>query len=120
MAKRIFLLGIVIAVGVGLFLVFRRSLPYSDNAGLLSTTISVDSIWSLGPATAIFDKHSRQYYWLKSYTSFDQSGFDTLKSKKARIKYMKFLDGPLENRVYQMEVDSIIVFDQVIEIDSMK
>lgn len=93
MVKQIILIGAIITVGVGLFLVLRRSLPYSNSDELLSATISVDRIWSLGPATAIFDKHSHQYYWLKSYTSFHQSGFDTLKSKQARIRYMSSLKG---------------------------
>jgi len=43
------------------------------------------------------------------------TAFDTLQSKKAAIRYMKFLKGPLENRVYHMEVNSIVVIDQIVE-----
>lgn len=28
---------------------------------------------------------------------------------------MKFLKGPLKNRVFRMEIDSVLIFDQVIE-----
>ena len=120
MAKRMIILGVVIVIGAAIFFYIRRSIPYSDNAALLTDDISIDSIWSLGPATTIYDSSSGIYYWLKSYTSFDQSGFDTLQNKAARIKYMKFLEGPLENRVYQIKIDSIIVFDQVVASDSTR
>ena len=113
--KRLILLILLVAIATALFLVIKRSIPYSDRAELLSTDISIDSIWSLGPATGVYDKTSQEYYWLKSYTSLDQSALDTLKSKRARIRYMKFLKGPLENRIFRMEVDSVVVFDQVIE-----
>ena len=98
-----------------IFLFIKRSIPYSDRPELQSADISIDSIWSLGPATAIYDKTSEKYYWLKSYASFDQSALDTLKGKRAIVRYMKFFEGPLENRVFYMAVDSVIVFDQVIE-----
>ncbi len=113
--KRLILLILLVVIGTGIFLFIRRSTPYSDRAELMSADISIDSIWSLGPATAVYDKASQKYYWLKSYTSLDQSALDTLKSKRARIRYMKFLKGPLENRIFQMEVNSVVVFDQVIE-----
>lgn len=114
--KRMILLIILGVIAIGIFLFIKRSVPYSDRAELLSATISIDSIWSLGPAAALYDKESGKYYWLKSYSSsLDQSMLDTLKSKKARIRYMKFLMGPLENRIFYMKVDSAVVFDQVIE-----
>jgi len=43
------------------------------------------------------------------------SRLDTLKTKKASVRYMKFFAGPLENRIFHMEVDSIVVIDQVVE-----
>lgn len=113
--KRLILLIVLVAIATGIFLFIKRSIPYSDRADILSANISIDSIWSLGPATAIYDKESRKYYWLKSYTSLDQSKMDTLKSKKASVRYMKFLMGPLENRIFHMEVDSVVVFDQIVE-----
>jgi hypothetical protein len=93
----------------------NRSLPFSDRPELLSTQISIDSIWTLGPAVGIYDKGARTHYWLKSMTSIDMSMLDTLKSKKASIKYMKFLNGPLEYRIFRMQVDSVVVINQVIE-----
>ncbi|MFZ6008826.1 MAG: hypothetical protein ACOYXT_00645, partial [Bacteroidota bacterium] len=54
-------------IAVGVFFWIKRSIPYSDHAELLSTDISIDSIWSLGPAVAIYDKSLQEYYWLKSY-----------------------------------------------------
>lgn len=113
--RRLILLMVLVAIAAGIFLFIKRSVPYSDRADILSASISIDSIWSFGPATAIYDKTSRKYYWLKSYTSLDQSMMDTLKSKTAKIRYIKFLMGPLENRIFHMEVDSVVVFDQVIE-----
>lgn len=112
--RRWILLILLITLIVGLVLFIRRSIPYSDRPELLSGTISIDSIWSLGPVITVFDKTSQTYYWLKSYTSFDLSSLDTLKRKTVSIRYMKFLDGPLENRIFRMEVDSVVVFDQVI------
>ena len=103
----------VIALGISLFI--RRSIPYQGREELLTTTISIDSVWSLGPAATIYDKSADKYYWMKSYTSVDQSALDTLRFKKGKITYMKFLKGPLENRVYRLEVDSIVVFDQLVE-----
>lgn len=120
MGRRLVVLGIFCVIGVGLLLFLKRSIPFSDSEELLTATISIDSIRTLGPAATIYDKSSRRYYWLKSYTTLDPSAFDTLKSKKATIKYMKFLKGPLENRVYQLVVDSVIVFDQVVEGDTAK
>jgi hypothetical protein len=113
--KRLVLSVIFITIATGIFFLIKRSIPYSDHAELLSANISIDSIWSLGPATTIYDKTSQQYYWLKSLTSLDQTMLDTLKSRRANIRYMKFLMGPLENRIFRMEVDSVIVIDQVIE-----
>jgi len=106
---------ILFVVVIGILIFIKRSIPYDDSDELMTTNIPIDSIWSFGPTTAIYDKTSEKYYWLKSYTSIDQSSMDTLKLKKARIKYMKFFAGPLENRIYQLKVDSIIVFDQVVE-----
>ena len=92
----------------------RRSIPYSDSDEILSTIISIDSVWSLGPTVTIYDKNSRKSYWIKSYTSFDHSNIDLLKTQKANVRYMKFLQGPLENRIVWMKVDSVVIIDQVI------
>jgi hypothetical protein len=113
--KRLILSIIIITIATGIFLLIKRSIPYSDRTELLSANISIDSIWSLGPTTAIYDKSAQKYYWLKSFTSLDQRMLDTLKSKRANIRYMKFLKGPLENRIFRMEVDSVVIIDQVIE-----
>lgn len=113
--KRLILLILLVVIGTTIFLFIKRSIPYSDRPELQSADISIDSIWSLGPATAVYDKASQEYYWLKSYTSLDQSALDTLKGKRASVRYMKFLEGPLENRVFWLAVDSVVVFDQVVE-----
>lgn len=84
--RRLILLIVLVAIATAIFLFIKRSIPYSDRADILSANISIDSIWSLGPATAIYDKASRKYYWLKSYTSLDQSMMDTLKSKKVSVR----------------------------------
>jgi hypothetical protein len=115
--KRSILSAVFVIIGIGIFLLVKRSIPYSDRADLYEATISIDSIWTLGPAAAIYDKRSKKYYWLKSYTSLDQKNLDTLKSRKANIRYTKFLTGPLENRIFRMEVDSIVIIDQVVDRD---
>ena len=114
MRKFIVLLAIAV-IGTGIYLFINRSMPYSDSSELLSAEISIDSVWTLGPTAAMYDKTRRQYYWLKSYSSFNQLQLDTLKHKKINIQYMKFLKGPLENRIFRMEIDSVVIFDQVIE-----
>jgi hypothetical protein len=111
--KGIWILIILLVICVAL--VVRRSIPYSDREDLFSAEISIDSIWTFGPAAGIYDRRSGKYYWLKSYTSLDQTKLDSLKNRPANIRYMKFLQGPLENRIFYMEVDSVVVFDQVIE-----
>lgn|GEM_PF-5490499 len=113
--KRLILLILVVVVGTGVFIFVKRSTPFSDRTDFMSADISIDSIWSIGPAAVVYEMESKKYYWLKSYTSFDQSDLDTLKSKHVRIRYLKFLMGPLENRIIRIEVDSVVVFDQVIE-----
>lgn len=113
--RRVTIFLALLIIGVGIYLLIKRSIPYSDRTDLLTAEISIDSVWTLGPATGLYDKTTQTYYWLKSYTSLDQSKFDTLKNKKARVRYTKFLGGPLENRISWMEVDSVIVFDQVVE-----
>ena len=115
--KRLVIVSIISVIGFGIYKLINRSLPYSNREELLSAEISLDSIWSLGPAATFYDKKSHTSYWLKSYSSLDQASLDTLKSKQAIIRYMKFFKGPIENRIYRMEVDSIVVFDQVIDLE---
>lgn len=113
--RRLIFFGGIATVLVCIISLIHRAIPYDDGSNIFSTEISVDSIRSMGPMTAIYDKTSNQYYWLKSYTSFNHSELDTLKSKKARIRYMKILKGTLEKRIVWMQVDSIVVFDQIIK-----
>jgi hypothetical protein len=114
MRKLIVLLAIAVLV-TGIYLFINRSMPYSDRSELLSAKISIDSVWTLGPTATVYDKTRRQYYWLKSYSSFNQIQLDTLKHREVNIRYMKFLKGPLENRIFRIEIDSVVIFDQVIE-----
>jgi len=90
-------------------------MPYRDSTDMLSAEIFIDSIWRLGPASGIYDSKKQEYYWLKSYSSIEPLKLDAFKNKKGRIRYMKFLEGPLENRIVWLEVDSVVVFDQVID-----
>ena len=115
MMKRLILSIFIVAIAMLIIFFIKRSIPYNDRPELQAADISLDSIWALGPVTGIYDKASGKYYWLKSYSSFDQSAFDTLKGNRARVRYMKFLQGPLENRVFYMAVDSVIIFNQVID-----
>lgn len=108
------ILMIIILLG-SIFLLIRKSIPYSDRPDLLKANISIDSVWQFGPAAAIYDRSKRQYYWMKSYTDVRLNMLDTLKSRAVQITYVKYLMGPLENRITQMEVDSLVVFDQVVE-----
>src|SRR5687767_4917514 len=98
--KRLVVLIFLVFVATAIFFFVRLSLPYSYRPDLLTASIAIDSIRILGPMAAILDKSSGQYYWFKSLTSLDQQKLDTLKSKRANIRYMKFLKGPLENRVF--------------------
>lgn len=106
-------MAILLTGGIAIFI--KRSIPYEGSSQLLSAKISIDSILIMGPAVAMYDSSSQTYYWLKSVSSSDMTALDTLQSKKASIRYMKFLKGPLENRVYHMEVNDVVVIDQIIE-----
>lgn len=108
--------GALIAIFISALIWIRQSIPYKDSKQLLSATISVDSTWSLGPAVGIYDKRSGKYYWLKSMTSSDPPRLDTLRSMEISIRYMKFLTGPLENRIFYIKVDSTVVFDQLLDV----
>jgi hypothetical protein len=114
MRRWVFLV-IFLIVAVCIFFTIRRSLPYGDRPDLLSDEISIDSIRTLGTAAWIYDKTSKKYYWLKSYKLLDQSKLDTLKSRRAVVRYVKFFKGPLENRIFYMRVDSVVLIDQIIE-----
>lgn len=107
----------VTAVTITLWVIslIRRSIPYRDSTELYSTVASIDSLWTLGPAAAIHDKSSGKSFWVKSYSSFDPPKLDSLKSRKVNVKYLKFLMGPLENRVVWMEIDSVVVIDQILD-----
>jgi len=116
--KKLVMLILISIIVYGIFLFVNRSIPYSERPELLSADVSIDSIWRLGPATALYDKTSQQFYWFKSYSPGNPFNFDVLKNKKAKIRYMKFLSGPLENRIFWIQVDSTVVFDEVIHQDN--
>lgn len=113
--RKLIVLFAIVVLGGGIYLFVNRSLPYDDHAELLSAEISVDSVWTLGPTATIYDEKKRQYFWLKSYSSFKSLQLDTLKNRKINIRYMKFLKGPFENRIFRIKLDSVVIFDQVIE-----
>jgi hypothetical protein len=111
--KRISLIAIMVIVALAIHLAVKRSLPHQE---LLETRlISIGSVSVTGPVVWIQDKGSGRKFWLKLYTSFRPTGVDSLVGKSARIHYMKVLSGPLGNRIFKMEIDSILVFDQVLE-----
>ena len=114
MKRAIIITFLIVILSSTIFLI-RKTLPFRDGTELLPDTITVDSIWTLGPAAAIYDKSARKYFWLKSYTSFDMKALDSLKSRNVSIMYMKSFMGPLENRITHMEVNSVVVFDQPVE-----
>jgi len=113
--KRLIILAVLVVALISFLIWVNRAIPYNDSEKLLSAKISVDSVWSLGPAVAIYDKVSDKYYWLKSMTSTDPPDLNAIKSKQADIRYMKFLAGPFENRIFYIRVDSTVVFNQVIK-----
>jgi hypothetical protein len=113
-ATRLVVITLCVVIIAWIVSLVKRSIPYSDSDEILLASISIDSIWSLGPTVTIYDKKSQKAYWIKSYTSFDHPDIDSLKSKTANIRYMKFLQGPLENRIVWMEVDSAVIIDQVV------
>lgn len=86
-------------------------MPY-DKA-MQTQHITIDSITVTGPVVLIHDKPSGRNFWFKTYTSFHPKEFDSLQGKQADIYYMKVFTGPFENRIFKMEVDSVVVFDQV-------
>ena len=108
------LVGVVMVLAY-IFSLVRRNIPREGSENVLSAEISIDSIMTLGPTLAIYDKTLRQHFWLKSYTSFDVSKLDSLKSRKASIRYMKFLQGPLENRIVRMQVGQRVIIDQIVD-----
>lgn len=114
-SRRVWIMAVQAVLSVGTVVLIKKSVPYSDNDQLIEAEISIDSIWTMGPAAAVYDKSLREYFWLKSYSTDGPSALDTLKFRKAKIRYMKFLKGPLENRIFWMKVDSTILFDQVVE-----
>lgn len=91
----------------------KHSIPYEEL--MQPQHITIDSIIVTGPVVWIYDKASRRNFWLKSYTSFHAKEFDSLHGKAVRIHYMKVLAGPFENRIFKMEIDSVVIFDQVID-----
>ena len=111
--KRVIVIGLVVIAFLSIYLFVKRSVPYENE--MLSKDIALDSISVTGPVALIYDKKSRQNFWLKSYSSFHANEFDSLQGKEARVHYKKFLAGPFENRIFKMEIDSVVVFDQVVE-----
>jgi hypothetical protein len=113
--KKIVLIGFVLVASLLIYHTVKRIAPYEDV--MQTQRITLDSIHVVGPVVRIYDKSLRQNFWLKSYTSLDATEFDSLQNKSAQIYYMKLFAGPLENRIFKIEVDSVIVFDQVIDGD---
>jgi hypothetical protein len=111
--KRIVLIGLAALVLVSIYLTVKRSIPYEEK--MQTQDIIIDSFRVTGPIVLIHDKHSSQNFWLKSYNSFDAKQFDSLHDKTARVHYMKSIGGPLENRIFKIEIDSVEIFNQVIE-----
>jgi hypothetical protein len=111
--KRGILTGLAVVALLSIYFMVKRSIPYDDV--MQTQHIIIDSVSVIGPVVWIYDKPSGQNFWLKSYTSFHAKEFDSLQGKAARIHYMKVLTGLFENRIFKMEVDSVIVFDQAIE-----
>ena len=111
--KRIALIGLAAVVLVSIYIMVKRSIPYE--AKMQTQEITIDSFRITGPIVLIHDKHSSQNFWLKSYNSFDAKQFDSLQGKTARVHYMKSIGGPLENRIFKIEIDSVEIFDQAVE-----
>ncbi len=111
--KQAIVIGLVVIAFLSIYLIVKRSIPYENE--MQSKDITLDSINVTGPVALIYDKESRQNFWLKSYSSFQAHEFDSLQGKQARVHYKKFLAGPFENRIFKMEIDSVVVFDQVVE-----
>jgi hypothetical protein len=111
--KRGVLIGLVIVALLFIYLTVKRSIPYEE--AMQNQIITLDSINVVGPVVWIYDKKLHQNFWLKSYTSLDAEGFDSLRHKSARVQYMKVFAGPFENRIFKIEIDSVVVFNQVVE-----
>jgi hypothetical protein len=111
--KRILLIGLAVIILLSIYFMVQRSMPYQEV--MQTQGITIDSFIVTGPVVLIFDRPSRQNFWLKSYTSFHAKEFDSLRGKAARVHYMKTFVGPFENRIFKLEIDSVVVFDQVIE-----
>ena len=111
--KRVVLIGLAVVALLSIYFMVKRSIPYEEV--MQTQLITIDSITHTGPLVLVFNKSLRKTFWLKSYTSLDAREFDSLQGKAAQIHYMKFLTGPFENRIFKMEVDSVVVFDQVVE-----
>ena len=111
--KRIILIGLAVIAVLSIYFMVKRSIPYEEV--MQTGRITIDNFTVVGPLVIIFDKPSRRNFWLKSYTSFDVKEFDSLEGKTARIHYMKVLAGPFENRIFKIEIDSVVVFDQALE-----
>jgi hypothetical protein len=111
--KRIILIGLAVVVLLSIYFMVKRSLPYEE--AMQTRRITIDSVTVTGPVALIYDKPSGKNFWLKSYTSFHAKEFDSLPGKTAQIYYMKVFAGPFENRIFKIEIDSVVVFDQVVE-----
>lgn len=111
--KRVMLMALAAVILICIYLMVKRSIPYE--AVMQKKQITIDSFTVAGPVVFIYDKSSRQNFWLKSYSSFNAKEIDSLRGKASRIYYMKSFTGPLENRIFKIEINSVVVFDQVLE-----
>lgn len=111
--KRLIFIGVAVVALFCIYLIVKRSIPYEE--AMQTQDITIDSIAVTGPVVWIYDKPTGRNFWFKLYTSFHAKGFDSLQGKAARIHYVKVFAGPFENRIFRMEIDSVVVFDQVVE-----
>ncbi|NOT73526.1 MAG: hypothetical protein HOP08_01270 [Cyclobacteriaceae bacterium] len=110
MLKKVLAIGILSICLLAIFLIINRSKPQADK--MQTKQIKIDSITVTGPVVFIYDKSSRENYWLKSYTTLDAQKFDSLTGRTVIIHFMKAFAGPLENRIFKIQADSVFVFDQ--------
>src|SRR5262245_29976767 len=111
--KRIVIISLLVAGLLFIYLSVKRLMPYEEV--MQKKRITLDSINVIGPLVWVHDKTSNQNFWLKSYTSLNATAFDTLQNKSVEVHYMKVFSGPFENRIFKIEIDSVVVFDQVVD-----
>ncbi len=110
MIKKALFIGLIAVLLLAIYLLVKHSIPREET--MQTQDITIDSIAVTGPVVFIYNKPSRENFWLKSYTTFDATEFDSLKGRPVRIHYMKAFAGPFENRIFKIETGSGVVFEQ--------